>query len=1250
MHWFCHFRSSNAASDGERDQETADNAAEDSLGELAGYLFRAVQSVTPAEFTWQEAHYDHDSRLGRELLFLMANYDWVRATSEIVDITRSDTIQTTIKIDVDLSQVTHEAFRKRTGPIWLPVAVLPPYIRRDDPTLPAEGETGLREPDLFATVTDAAGKPVPMMPTAELQHQISAAMAEIIAKMAVSYMPADGKPAVGKPAVGKPADGQPADGQPADSQPADSQPADSQPTAGAVATRDQRLLLSAAIYRVLRQSSDEESKPTESDSPIDSPRLTHARKELLWIVGYFNRQLVSLTGDRQARTRSDHTLPAELARRAVKVLLALRESLIVVVLMDYLPAPSVLSVRVPPRTLTVSSASLLKPWTWIIRPVGRLEIAVLLATADADRQIQVNLPDGVSVDRRANRGADGPNVPWLDMAVHTPLPLQDLSVALAQVVTAQDNVEAKGWPTALVRPFMDLVRVSAAEAVDVLRHYELTYRPNRAVSPPTDAPAAPPRETATEPAQSGGPTDPAQGPPKKEKLLSALWHVATDQDWQSDTFQGHLATAQRAFAAGKPSLSRQIKLNVVNAQTITGRLNITEDIPQRAIPRQATVSADVTVEDRDYFATARSSATMSLILMLVVLGFLLGWHAVNPKAPGPVAEVLAIVLTLFATTQADRIERPDRSTLRGRLYTIGNWLIAASVLPALTLAIALGFQARGTAADYWAIGCVAAQLYLVLVMQSWPLIPAGWHGFGQRRVLSTAIPDYRHFEALRSDYWRDTTAEALTIGRKAYGYIVWQKADPEIPGEAISPKLLPLLAWRGALPTEASSVLALLRTGTLRQAVTFIVFRGQPDEDEWPAEGNGRNGRPTDDKIASSPLELSPGRLTPATGVSRMVDLFFGVCREEMLTIAKHPVSIALEMAANKLTVLDAQLPVPPPVRGHNDKHWARVRLALRDSADIRRLTTFLEELYAAMTQPENARHVVAIQATPSAEANIITGLAGAETPPAGDGDDLPRWLRTSDLDLVNGAAIDNEMPTARTWRVLAICADARSKIESDILVNLAKARPDVQLGGLTYALLYGTAVMVLFVHEPPGSKPEPADDSAGKLQAQMQENPGCDKLRVLLSRRLSHADMEPVVEYAYPILHVYFRWQDRPGATLNVLDSISTALREALPRSHGRDSPSPNHRMDWSVSYARLRVLTGQVATARLTIRMHIPEKDIEGWTAERLEETARNIEFLAAAAASQAAAAGNTPGASADALSAPEEPVVRIDRIKLI
>jgi hypothetical protein len=81
--------------------------------------------VEPDEFYWQDSHYDHDSAGGRELLFLIANHEWVRATSETIDISRSDVIETTIKIDIDLSQITHEAFRQRHGRHWLPVTVLP---------------------------------------------------------------------------------------------------------------------------------------------------------------------------------------------------------------------------------------------------------------------------------------------------------------------------------------------------------------------------------------------------------------------------------------------------------------------------------------------------------------------------------------------------------------------------------------------------------------------------------------------------------------------------------------------------------------------------------------------------------------------------------------------------------------------------------------------------------------------------------------------------------------------------------------------------------------------------------------------------------------------------------------------------------------------------------------------------------------------------------------------------------------------
>src|ERR1700735_3321021 len=95
----------------------------DGIEATAGRLRRVVEAVSHEEFSWQEAHYDHDSRRGRELLFLMANDEWIRATSAAVVIARSDTVETTLRVDVDLGQITHETFRGRTGLIGLPISV-----------------------------------------------------------------------------------------------------------------------------------------------------------------------------------------------------------------------------------------------------------------------------------------------------------------------------------------------------------------------------------------------------------------------------------------------------------------------------------------------------------------------------------------------------------------------------------------------------------------------------------------------------------------------------------------------------------------------------------------------------------------------------------------------------------------------------------------------------------------------------------------------------------------------------------------------------------------------------------------------------------------------------------------------------------------------------------------------------------------------------------------------------------------------
>src|SRR5215469_3233107 len=53
--------------------------------ESAERVLRFVNSITTEELLWQESHYDHDSRHGRDLLFLIANNEWIRATSEIID-------------------------------------------------------------------------------------------------------------------------------------------------------------------------------------------------------------------------------------------------------------------------------------------------------------------------------------------------------------------------------------------------------------------------------------------------------------------------------------------------------------------------------------------------------------------------------------------------------------------------------------------------------------------------------------------------------------------------------------------------------------------------------------------------------------------------------------------------------------------------------------------------------------------------------------------------------------------------------------------------------------------------------------------------------------------------------------------------------------------------------------------------------------------------------------------------------------
>ena len=198
------------------------------LNEVAVRLAYLVSQITPQEFGRQDANYERDSALGRELLFLIADDSRTRATSAKIAITRSDSFETTVQVDVELDRITPEAFRGRSEPIWLPLLVLPPLYplprRRSVWQRLRIGEASdlepsglIRVPAALATlgVSDMNDDPLPTLSNADIQHRLAAAVTEIILNMAEERWPG------GTDGVESSA-------------------------------RDQRLMLSAAVYRLLR--------------------------------------------------------------------------------------------------------------------------------------------------------------------------------------------------------------------------------------------------------------------------------------------------------------------------------------------------------------------------------------------------------------------------------------------------------------------------------------------------------------------------------------------------------------------------------------------------------------------------------------------------------------------------------------------------------------------------------------------------------------------------------------------------------------------------------------------------------------------------------------------------------------------------------------------------------------------------------------------------------------------------------------
>jgi hypothetical protein len=1107
--------------------DTADRPDTANVSGTARRLAQTVSLITPGEFHWQDSHYAHDSYYGRELLFLVANDEWTRSTRETVDVTTSDSVDTQIEIEVDLDQITHEVFRTRHRVIWLPLLVLPgPALESSVPDGKGNDAENAK-PDPFATlkVTDAAGRLLTLLPNADVMHRISAALAEIVVNIAVARWPrADA-------------------GQP-------------------VSTRDQRLLLSAAMYRLLRWGSGGSSTGPVDRAPDwpgqrESGRVAEQSKALGRIASA-KQQLQSLLaqyiadyehGQQEDRANaaevtdqvpahasdgSESQVPdpssAMLTRRAVQVLNAFADAIVVVIPFESTPTPTTFSVRAPTRHLKEADN---KPR--IRRPRTRLWIDLLLPSADADRQIQVNLPDGVSFDKTASAPPGGDVV----IAARRPQPLQQMCSLMGELLRPEHLAPANG---SVRRCIADLAVAKADAAIEAFRYHVIRTAEDTKAT----------RTAATR-------SRLAQVRAKLEELsaddagsLDELGELWGNGDWIPE------------------QLYRPTIADTLSPRAAIVRATAIEDVYQRGTPTCARIELNVAVTDAQFFSAARFTGFMSILIMAVVLIFfaVAATRGYSRYSTSPNAEVLAAALTLFSVIQAGRIRYPDRSSLHGLLSSTGNSLIVLSVLPATVLAIAIAFHITRWTPVFWAAGAIVAELLLVLLMLRGPLSDTGEHPRPPRRLLYTwPSPAYDQSEVLRSDWWRSTTAEALMIGTPAHAFVVWQHSDSPALSQLLDARVTPS-GVRSAV--RSADVLALLRSGTTNAALTFILFREQPSP-EWAK------------KLDARPVPTDSQRLAPLETCTDLIDVLVGLAPDKWAPLLRnHPIKLVLGVAAeHQLIVLDAQNPVPTPSSRHAAWRWSRVRVGLR-GADVYRVGEFLFAIRDLATA--NPSWDLRVQMTPACPARPVNRVRYQphERAPG-------RLVLDSDLDAVTKATGRTHEHDRSRWRFMAICADARVGIENELIEKLAAVEPNLRLAGVNSAILHGMAVILLLARQ------NSHHDFLGKQEVfqrlgDMKANVSIPLDAWMTCDELGHAGH-------YPLLRIRLRNQNRPGIMGSLLGYLGTRLRAEFEFA--------NPGIEINTWHAQSEITAGYAAFTRISAPLPIRN----GTAGESPDEVARKL-----------------------------------------
>jgi|GEM_PF-936670 len=1155
-------------------------------------LREEVADLPVEDFRIQDFRFERDSRLGRDLLFLLSNNDWARRTTENVDVARVRAVDTELVVDVDLSYIAHEAFRPERGLLWLPILALPALHTADPepPGAPAGRSRWRRRPArpkatpsgwiTSFEVSDAAGTRVTKIPQADVHHCLAAALAEIL-----------------WPQLRRLADS----------------------AAEGADPRDQVVLLTTAIRRVLQrpltQAGNEadvevaDAGPAMLDEPVPGEgglrrfegRVTAARAALLEV----------LAADAE-------TQRPVLESRVMEIVDALVGTVLVVVAVERTLVPTSFTIRVPARGLVRHNAPG-RP----LRPQARLRIDLLAATSHADRLIRLTLPVGVSwVPASEDTRRSG----VARIEVLAPLPFDQLRALVRQVTASAGPGEPTTW---VERRLAELAIDKVNAALESMRYYLV---PAGAVPGTAGDPTRALVERLTRlrallrrVSVSGSVRAPAplrDQPPDAAKLeLLAFWDGGS---WLPRRLE-------RSFLA-----------NTVGPDTVLLRAAAIEDSNQRAEPTRGSLDLDVAVTDSTVLDTARDTNALNLLLLIAVTG-LLTWHAIaQPAGRDLQQDVLATVLTLFPAIQASRIERPDVTTLRGVLTQPGYWLSLATAVPPILLAATLTVVPEPVTVVA-ALTATAVQGFLHLLISRRARMPAGGEATSRPRfTLTTYAPDHGRYDVLRSTWCRTLSADALNLGRPAHAHVVLGPAGPgslaellvasqggtlpgaggrpgtepspaadgegprtvegarwerarlmervrermreRVPGALELIENVPFVSRGGAVVPEAN-LLAVLRATAVSASMTLLVFR-DPPASPWPLS----------QPALIRPVPLDLGRLAPSDTTEWIIEVEVGIPAAAALALplGEHPLVYLVRAAReSNFRVLLIQLPSPPPRRSGPDLTWMRLRIGVPYRRDdtlggLRRFLAAVRRLVEGGTVPGCE---VNVQIVPEMSTFEATATAPEETfarAAASAG-----RLRAVVGDEVEVPVLDD----GAVWRPLALCANARPGLIADALDRLAARRPGLRIAAVTSAVVHGLTVTLMVCRDPDPAEPE--EGHIGDLVA--LDLAGSDRLEVPIDGRRLNLPEQVVAPRYGPLLRVQMRAADRPGILQNMLGWLTMIVQ----RQGSQLGVSTGELDVWS---ALMRVVDGRTMQGRLTVRLPPDASARHGWDSVDWSELARH------------------------------------------